>query len=530
MNKTYMKFVSALLIFLLVSTLPVQAFASQTTLKEMPLSTGVDYKQYTYSSTNTNSINHLSINLNDEFTKLSMGLPKDFKSKDITTNIATKDSVEGNRVVGAVNAAFFNMQEGYPLFLISQQNEILNGGVLLKSTSEYFNQPIAFGVTSDGNAEIDLYDFDIKMRYNNLSYELSGLNRERRVDEAIIFTPQNINANTESNEFGVEVVFESDKTIDSTYYGQKITGKVKYIRKNGSVEKVAIPKNGFVLSVHGSEWRAVAERMKIGEEVTIELDIDEKWKNSQFMLASGPMLVKDGKRNITMNTSSSRATEVTSRSAIAISKDKKTVHFITVDKGQKSFSAGMNMTQFADYLVSLGFDRAINLDGGGSTTMGIRNYGSNNVVLANKPSAGTQRRVSAILEAISTAPTSSPVHINISRPSYAAILVGATSSFGVTYILDKYYNPITVDSSRIIGKSDNGYVSFNGTTFTGLTAGEDRVRVNYETATQSFPINIVSEPANFSISPTSGSLSKGETVKFTANAKDANNLPLILFS
>ena len=77
-----------------------------------------------------------------------MGLPKDFKSKDITTNIATKDSVEGNRVVGAVNAAFFNMQEkGYPLFLISQQNEILNGGVLLKSTSEYFNQPIAFGVT-----------------------------------------------------------------------------------------------------------------------------------------------------------------------------------------------------------------------------------------------------------------------------------------------------------------------------------------------------------------------------------------------
>ena len=47
---------------------------------------------------------------------------------------------------------------------------------------------------------------------------------------------------------------------------------------------MAIPKNGFVLSVHGSEWRAVAERMKIGEEVTIELDIDEKWKNSQFIL------------------------------------------------------------------------------------------------------------------------------------------------------------------------------------------------------------------------------------------------------
>jgi len=126
-----------------------------------------------------------------------------------------------------------------------------------------------------------------------------------------------------------------------------------------------------------------------------------------------------------MNTSSARAKQVTSRSAIAISKDKKSVHFVTVDGANKK---GMNMTQFADYLVSLGVDRALNLDGGGSTTMGVRNYGSNSVVLANKPSAGSQRQVSAILEAISTAPTSNPNSINLTRSNVGTMLVGAKPS------------------------------------------------------------------------------------------------------
>jgi len=104
----------------------------------------------------------------------------------------------------------------------------------------------------------------------------------------------------------------------------------------------------------------------MGQEVTVNLGIESKWQDSKFMMVSGPMLVKDGKRNLTINPSSDRARQVTSRSAIAISKDKKQAHFITVDA--TSTSKGMNLVQFADYIVSLGFDRALNLDGGGSTT------------------------------------------------------------------------------------------------------------------------------------------------------------------
>ena len=62
----------------------------------------------------------------------------------------------------------------------------------------------------------------------------------------------------------------------------------------------------------------------------------------------------------------------------------------------------MTLPQFADYIVSLGFDRALNLDGGGSTTMGFRPYGTHEIKLANRP-AGSKSGF-CILEAVSSAP------------------------------------------------------------------------------------------------------------------------------
>ena len=96
-----------------------------------------------------------------------------------------------------------------------------------------------------------------------------------------------------------------------------------------------------------------------------------------------PDALKDGKPNITMDTSNWRASTLTARTAVAISKDKKQVHLVTVDN-RSGYSNGMSLTQFANYLAAQGYDRALNFDGGGSTAMGVRNHGSNTVVLANR--------------------------------------------------------------------------------------------------------------------------------------------------
>ena len=108
---------------------------------------------------------------------------------------------------------------------------------------------------------------------------------------------------TNSNQFGIEIVIDTGQPITNTQYGQQLTGKVVKVRGYGSKEKVEIPKTGFVLSVHGAKGLEKFKNMQVGEDVSLALSIDDKWMDSEFMLASGPMLLKDGKPNITMNTS-----------------------------------------------------------------------------------------------------------------------------------------------------------------------------------------------------------------------------------
>jgi len=127
------------------------------------------------------------------------------------------------------------------------------------------------------------------------------------------------------------------------------------------------------------------------------------------MLASGPQLVRDNKVNITMDTSSSRAREVAPRSAIAIDETGEEVFFVTVDGRTSGHSKGMNLKDFAEYLVELGAARAINLDGGGSTTMAVRKPGDSLISLYNRPSDGRERGVSSVLLAL----TSEPVHQHV---------------------------------------------------------------------------------------------------------------------
>lgn len=326
---------------------------------------------------------------------------------------------------------------------------------------------------------------------------------------------------------GMEFIVETDNQVGSTKFGQTLTGKVTAIRGYDDEAKAKIPRNGFVLSFNGSTWGDKYRGIKIGDEISVNFSIDNRWMDAQFIMASGPLLVLDGKKNLTINASSSRAKETAPRTAIGISKDKKTIHLITVD-GRSGASAGMNLSQFADYLVSLGIDRAINLDGGGSTTMGIRKYGSNTVVLANSPSGGSQRRVSAIIEAISTAPTSNnPTHIKITRDKVGTLLVGATVKLTPEYVLDEHYNPLGLSAKDFVATSQNNKVTVNGLSYTAVAPGEERVNVTNGGASQSISFNVVDAPTGFSISGVSGPIAPNASLQLKAHVTGPGNETLI---
>lgn len=500
--------------------------AAQTVNETYPVSQGVQYSNYTYKGAKTNQVNHLAVDLANPYTKIALGMPSPINTLMTTTQHANNHSKDGNRVVGAINSNFYNFGDGYPLYLISQYNAIVTPNVISSSSSNYVAQPIAFGITKDGFGEIAYYNSKINVTYKENTHEVNGLNVKRNDNQAVIYTPQNHSSQTPTSEYGMEFIVETDSTVTATKFGQTLTGKVTNIRQYGDKTKAKIPRNGFVLSFNGSAWGDQFRNITVGEEISVNFSIDDRWMDAQFMMASGPLLVLDGKKNISMSESSSRASEVAPRTAIGVSKDKKTVHLITVD-GRTGTSAGMNLTQFANYLVSLGIERAINLDGGGSTTMGIRKYGSNTVVLANTPSGGSQRRVSAIIEAVSTGAVGTPKYIKLTRDKVGTLLVGTTVNLTPDYVLDEHYNPLNVNPADFVVASDNQKVAISGLTYTAQAAGAERLTVTNNGAAQTIAFNIVDAPHGFSVSGPTTPLEPNASAQLKANITGPNNEPLI---
>ncbi len=100
-------------------------------------------------------------------------------------------------------------------------------------------------------------------------------------------------------------------------------------------------------------------------------------------IAGKQMIVKQGKRN-TKNLTGSYATSAQPRSAIALNKEQNKVWFVVVDGRQKNYSEGINLNELANLLLDIGAYNAINLDGGGSSTL-VTQQASGKALLLNAP-------------------------------------------------------------------------------------------------------------------------------------------------
>lgn len=109
---------------------------------------------------------------------------------------------------------------------------------------------------------------------------------------------------------------------------------------------------------------------------------DPQWVSTRTepsIIGSGPMMLQDGQR-IDMGTGAF-VTLRHPRTAIGTSGNK--VYMVTVDGRSKGNSLGVNLNELANILKWLGAENALNLDGGGSTTMYIEGQPENGIV--NRP-------------------------------------------------------------------------------------------------------------------------------------------------
>ncbi len=204
-------------------------------------------------------------------------------------------------------------------------------------------------------------------------FPISGFNRPREKDELIVFTPE-FHRTTLTAPEGAEFIIERNRVAAV---------------KDGAGSQT-IPPEGFIVSASGAsrEWALKNLRRGALVEIKTEVKIEPPLVfNPDFILGGGPQLIAAGKKAFADETarySDSLYRQRHPRTAIGWRADGKMV-LLTVD-GRQKLSVGMTMNELASLMLELGCVEAMNLDGGGSTAMVVKNK------IVNSPSDATGER------------------------------------------------------------------------------------------------------------------------------------------
>lgn len=518
-----------LLVVLVFQSFGSAAFASFGNLikeEKAQISPGVTYVNQQYNGTYSRAVNLLNINLNDPFTSLEVSLPNPLTATTTVTSRALQNHYEGHFVVGATNAGFFDMVGKMPVNLIVLNNKLINVGIAGTKTSKSpTNEPIAFGIDRNGKAVIDRYKIEMITTLGGQTIPISKINGER--GENAIHIYKSPKQTTGTNQWGTEIVI-SDVTPNPTdlYIGQTMTGTVSKITRFGEGGNAQIPANGFVISAHGGEWAEKLKNVQVGDQVDLTLSLGNGWEGAQYIIGTGPQLVKNGQVSISMDESDSFAKTRHPRTAIAVDQTGYRVFLVTVDGRQNGYSNGATLRELANYLVSIGAYNAINLDGGGSTAMVVRKLGSFQPALVNSPSEGVERKVSSVFQVISSAPTSDPTTLKLANLK-GKVLKGTAVPINLEYALDQYFNPVKVNANDISLSVQGNIGSINGKTFIAENAGTGKIVATYNGAYGELPVTVIDRVDKIDILPKSLVIGTNESIKLTANITYNGGEPII---
>lgn len=153
-------------------------------------------------------------------------------------------------------------------------------------------------------------------------------------------------------------------------------------------ESVPIPEFGAVISAVGNKGESLA-RLKPGDPISVEIATGGfDWSQFDQAIGGGPFLVRNGQVSIDWSAQGFTAAFANNRHPrTAIGRTRKgDIWFIAID-GRQTLSSGATLAETARIMLRYGCVEAVNLDGGGSTTLNL--FG----LTLNRPSGGQERAI-----------------------------------------------------------------------------------------------------------------------------------------
>jgi len=473
----------------------------------VPIGPGVIYQQM-HRPEGPWAINVVEADLSHEYLELEALLAGgEVMARRPLSGIAAAAHEEVSRAVALINGDFFSLasSSGLPVGLHVQNGEL----VTLPDQSRS-----AFYVLADGTMHIERLRANAWLRApGGLLLQFSGMNHPPGYADLVLFTPR----------FGEETRAEPGTTqialiglSDRLHPNVDLTARVASITPGQSQR---IPPDGAVVAARGVQAYAL-RKLKVGDEVTLSLWLDPEKGQIEQAVSGGPRLVRDGLisvEHLRERFAESFAARRHPRSGLGIRNG--TLVMVTVDGRQPGHSEGMTLYEFAMLFLELNCTDAMNLDGGGSTTLVVRGR------VANSPSGGSERALVNALAVLTVAPVGPPVQLAV-EPAEFSILSGERVSLRPTG-LDQYYNPVAVDVEAVQWETAPALGTINKLgVFAAATVEQPTVGLvvaRMGTMTASSVVRIAPGPARVVVTPASVSLAPGGTQQFSAEAYDADN-------
>lgn len=186
-------------------------------------------------------------------------------------------------------------------------------------------------------------------------------------------------------------------------------------------------------------------------------------------ISGGNILVRNG-------VNVAPANKLNPRTAIGIKEDKTVVMFV-VDGRQDPTSCGMDYPEVAEMMIALGCVDALELDGGGSSTLLAQHEGSSSLDCRNSPSYGYERKVSnSLLVCTSLQPTGEFDHVKFSSSNYRVAPITNINISVKAIDTNGYATDLPAGGKLVLQETTLG--TFDGKTFTA-GANEGFVTIDY---------------------------------------------------
>lgn len=458
-------------VLLCISLMPMQALSAgwdiiHQQVEETKISGNVTYKSITrFTDSGWHKIHVLEGNITDRYTRLEPLAAPDGIGTGSTLPQMTRDS----DIVAAINGDFFISGESF-----SPLGPLVSDGRMQSSPTYRMDELAVFALTRNNIPIIDYWKWDIRLKTKGLEFPVSAVNKvSHDYTYPMIYTP----------EWGVST---PPAAFDDMVYFVVEEDRVKDVIQ-GPGSETTIPEQGMVVMVRGDMALEMIGTINKGSDMDLYIESTPDYADMQLAIGGGSILVKDGALYpFTHNIDGNHP-----RTALGFSRDGRKLIAVAVE-GRVPGSRGMSQAELAQLMMDLGAYRAINLDGGGSTTMLARSPGDKELSLANNPSDGNLRRISNGISIRNTAPKGSLGHILL-QVEDSKVFAGTGRTITVKGY-DRNYNPVDINQDRVewrVSGVDGGFVK---NTFYPTTAGNAEVTAVYTGQAAGINLKVLDPP------------------------------------